>query len=277
VRCSLEVTMMGSGAGEEPLKQGFRTAAVTRIGGVVRRSAGSWSPAVHGWLTHLAEVGVELAPRPVALDLDAGIEELTYLPGVVPSGGASPEYLWSDDTLAATAQMVRRFHDAAGSFVPPARAAWQETMAFPGGGDVICHNDLAPWNTVFVGQRPTAFIDWDEAATGPRAWDVVYALWHFVPLYGDPATDPFGLGQFEPRARRCRLFCDAYGLGPRDRAGLVNRIVLRQRTVYRAMSEGARAGEPAYVRLWEMGAGAGIQRQIEYVNVHRPELEDALA
>jgi len=56
----------------------------------------------------------------------------------------------------------------AASFTPPAGAAWQQIAAFPGGGEVICHNDLAPWNTVFARERPVAFIDWDLAAPGPR-------------------------------------------------------------------------------------------------------------
>lgn len=230
------------GPGEEPLTEGFRTPVVRRVGDVVRRNAGPWSPAVHAWLARLAEVGAGLAPRPVALDLEAGTEELTYVPGVVLSGGASPGYLWHDDTLTAVARLVRRLHDTAQSFVSPAGAAWQQAMAFPGGGDVICHNDLAPWNTVFAGERPVAFIDWDEAAPGPRWWDVVYALWHFVPLYGDPASDPFGLAEFEPRGRRSRLFCDAYGLQDRER--LVDQIVQRQRSVYRVFRDGFRATQP---------------------------------
>ena len=52
--------------------------------------------------------------------------------------------------------------------------------------------DLAcTWNTVFSEERPAAFIDWDLSAPGPRWWDVAYALWHFVPLYGDTDSDPF--------------------------------------------------------------------------------------
>jgi hypothetical protein len=64
--------------------------------------------AVHAWLAPLAETGAGLAPQPVALDLDAGAEELTYIPGVVLSGGASPGYLWHDGALVAVAQLVRR-------------------------------------------------------------------------------------------------------------------------------------------------------------------------
>lgn len=37
------------------------------------------------------------------------------------------------------------------------------------------------------------------------------------PLYGDPESDPFDVSVFEPRARRARLFYDAYGL--EDRTG----------------------------------------------------------
>jgi hypothetical protein len=142
---------------EEPLTGGFITSSVTRSGSNVRRSGGPWSPAVHAWLAHLAHAGINVAPRPVRLDLDAGTEELTYIDGTVLSGGASPPYLWRDGTLTALARLIRRFHDAATSFSPPAGAAWQRTAAFPGGGDVICHNDLAPWNTAFADADATVF------------------------------------------------------------------------------------------------------------------------
>lgn len=259
---------------EESLTGGFITSSVTRSGSNVRRSAGPWSPAVHAWLAHLARAGINVAPRPVRLDLDAGTEELTYIDGTVLSGGASPPYLWRDGTLTALARLIRQFHDAAATFTPPAGAAWQQTAAHPAGGDVICHNDLAPWNTAFAGERPVGFIDWDLAAPGPRWWDVSYALWHFVPLYGDPGSDPFDLAEFEPRARRTRLFCNAYDL--EDRHGLVDKILERQRAVHTAIKHGAETGDPAYRRLWELGAGAGIERQIDYVRAHRSALEDAL-
>ncbi|MGO9081084.1 MAG: hypothetical protein ACLQDY_18945 [Streptosporangiaceae bacterium] len=81
--------------------------------------------------------------------------------------------------------------------------------------------------------------------------------------------------QLEPRARRARLFCDAYGLT--GRTGLADQIVRRQLAVHDAIKRQAEAGDAAYVRLWELGAGTGIQRQAEFVRAHRRELEDALA
>ncbi|MGI9000827.1 MAG: phosphotransferase [Pseudonocardia sp.] len=261
---------------EQELTGGFLTGSVTRSGDRVQRSAGPWSPAIHSWLAHLDARGggVNVAPRPVDLDPGGRVEVLSFLDGDVPSGGASPPYLWREETLSAVARLVRRFHDASVEFTPPPQARWQSAVACPGGGEVICHNDLAPWNTVFVHERPVGFIDWDLAAPGTRLWDVAFALWHFVPLYGDPESDPFDVTVFEPRARRARLFCDAYGLGERGR--VVDLVIERQLAARTAIEQGAQAGDPAYERLWELGAGDGIDRQMRYVRRHRHELERAL-
>lgn len=260
---------------QQQLTGGFLAASVTRTGDTVQRTAGHWSPTVHAWLTYLAASGIELAPRPVRLDLATGVEVLSYLDGIVLSGGASPPYLWRDGTLTRVAKLVRRFHDASAGFSVPANADWQPTVAYPAGGEVICHNDLAPWNTVFAGEQPVGFIDWDLAAPGPRLWDVAFALWHFVPLYGNPASDPFDVTVFEPRTRRTRLFCDAYGLT--ERHGVVDMVIERQRAARAAIEHGAEGGDPAYQRLVELGAGDGIGRQINFVERHSRELQHALA
>ncbi len=260
---------------QQQLTGGFLAASVTRSGDTVRRTAGHWSPAVHAWLAYLAASGIELGPRPVRLDLAAGVEVLSYLDGTVLSGGASPPYLWRDETLTMVAKLVRRFHDASAGFTVPPDADWQPTVAYPAGGEVICHNDLAPWNTVFIDEQPVGFIDWDLAAPGPRLWDVTFALWHFVPLYGDPASDPFDVKEFEPRARRARLLCDAYGLS--DRREVVDMVIERQLAARAAIEHGAKAGNPAYQRLVELGAGDGIGRQVNYVEQNSRELQQALA
>ena len=61
------------------------------------------STAVHAGLAHLATAVAGVAARPVSVDRAAGVEIMSYLDGTVPSGGASPPYLWSNDTVTAVA------------------------------------------------------------------------------------------------------------------------------------------------------------------------------
>lgn len=256
----------------EVVLSGGHLTPVVRIGDTVHRGAGPWTPAVHALLSHLREAGLEIGPQPLGLDA-RGLEIVSYIEGDVPSGGASPPWLWTDDTIIMVARLVRAFHDATPGFHPPAGTRWQSAGAAPGGGPVICHNDLAPWNTVFRNERPVAFIDWDLAAPGSRVWDIAFAIWHFVPLYGedDPCHPDRDLGL------RTRLFCDVYGLEDTDRRRLIEVIHERQMMTYYTFQREASAGEPSYVRLWEAGAGEGILRQFDFLERHRSEIEQRLA
>jgi thiamine kinase-like enzyme len=79
----------------------------------------------------------------------------------------------------------------------------------------VCHNELFPWNTVFRSGVPVAFIDWDTAAPGPRAWDLGFAAWRWVPFFRDEKCRAVGLPPgIAEKARRFRLLLDAYGLEP---------------------------------------------------------------
>jgi hypothetical protein len=80
-------------------------------------------PAVHAWLAHLAQAGADVAPRPVRLVQAARVKEVTYIEGKPSAAASHPGYLWREDTLARLARLVRRVHDAAASFTPPADAA----------------------------------------------------------------------------------------------------------------------------------------------------------
>ena len=60
-----------------------------------------------------------------------------------------------------------------------------------------------------------AFIDWDTAAPGPRAWDLGFIASVWVPFWHDGLCRasglPTGVGE---KARRFRLLLEAYGLKP---------------------------------------------------------------
>lgn len=239
---------------EIPFADGNVTGAV-RVDETVRRGTGPWTPAIHPLLNHLERVGFEAAPRVLGFD-EQGREVLTYI-----VGETSPdprESFGTDEALAEVAQLLRRYHDATTSFVPSPNAPWRFQVGAPRTGDVICNNDIAPWNTIVAGGRPVAFIDWDFATPGPRIWDVAHALWRFVPLYEDPV-----FGTLAEQSRRLRLFCNAYGLENRDE--LLLTIFRRQRALHDSMKAWAEAGEPAFAAMWRDGHGDMVMRDYDYL------------
>ncbi|MFN8500087.1 MAG: phosphotransferase [Anaerolineae bacterium] len=239
------------------------TSVVVRVGDTVRRTTGFWTPAVHALLRYLETVGFEGAPRVLGFDA-RGREILTFIPGqTIPPSLAGYH---SDDVLAAVAVLLRRCHDATADFRPAPSAPWRSGVGAPGVAEVICHNDIAPWNTVVRDGAPVAFIDWDFAAPGRRIWDVAYALWRFAPLY--PAEN---FGTLAERARRMTLFCDAYGLA--DRRGLLAVIEWRQAVHYSTLAAWAESGLPAFERLWREGHGEAMLRDLTWLRAHRVELE----
>ncbi len=254
-------------AGEEIRFADGNITPVARIGGTVRRAAGHWTPAVHALLRHLEAAGFDGAPCVLGFD-ERGREVLTYI-----EGRTGQPSLWdcgSDGTLVEVARFIRRYHDAVATFRAPADADWQFQVGAPRAGGIICHNDLAPWNTVFAGNRPVALIDWDFAAPAPRLWDLAHALWRFTPLYADDGADE-GFGPPEERARRMALFCDAYGLA--DRRHLLDTIERRQQVLYDTVAVWGRAGVPGFAELWRDGHGDGILNDLAYLQHHREELE----
>jgi hypothetical protein len=245
---------------EMAFADGNVTGAV-RVGGTVRRNTGPWTPAIHALLRHLERVGFPGAPHVLGID-GRGREMLTYVEGETdPDPRVS---FHSDEALAEAARLLRLYHDATVGFAAPAGAAWRLQVGAPAAGEVICHNDVAPYNTVVAGGRPVAFIDWDFAAPGPREWDIAHALWRFTPLY-----DGEEFGSPSQQAQRMAAFCDAYGLG--DRRNLVATIERRQRVLYESLRTWAAAGDPAFAAMWHEGHGEGVLRDISHIRRHRVE------
>ena len=80
---------------------------------------------------------------------DQGRQVLEFIPGQL---ALEAEPLTRGE-LQRVGGMVRAIHDASESFVPAPDASW--TSAIPAPGDeLICHNDLAPWNLILA-----AFVD----------------------------------------------------------------------------------------------------------------------
>lgn len=250
---------------EQPFEDG-NVSAVVRIGDTVRRSSGPWTPAVHALLRHLERAGFSGATRVLGMDAQ-GREILSYIDGVtIPS---TLEGFRQEAVLVDAARLLRRYHDAAATFVPPADAAWRFSVGAPRAGEVICHNDIAPWNMIMQQGQAAAFIDWDFAAPGPREWDIAYALWRFTPLYDEETFGPP-----EERARRMNLFCTAYGL--EVRGGMLEMTRRRMLVLYESLKTWAAEGIPAFAAMWRDGHGDGMLRDIAYLDQHRAVLAAGL-
>lgn len=257
---------------ETPL-HGGNVSTVVKAGDTVRRSTGPWTPAVHALLRHLESVGYTGAPRALGID-EKGREVLSFVEGEC---GDYPlaEHWTTDAALTTVATMLRLFHDAQRGFVPPAGATWRSFGPPPPDTEVICHHDAAPHNVVWRPDGSLAMIDFDLASPGARIYDVAYSAWTWVPLFSD--RDSATLGWKQPdRARRLRLFADAYGLTPRDRERLVR--VIRRRIVdhVEGIRRMAAAGEPAFVRIVQRGHLRRPMRDLRILDAERAHWEHAL-
>lgn len=223
---------------EEPLAGGAVSGPV-RVGDTVRRPPASAE--VHRVLRHLELVGFDGAPRLLGTD-EKGRDVLTYIPGTVPIGPS-----FEDAALVSAARLIRRYHKSVGTGAD---------------GTTICHNDLAPRNTIFQGTTAVALVDWDFVVTAPPLWDVAHAVWQFVFF-------PFGTPSAEP-ARHLQLFLDAYELPAADRADLLPTVVTRMHSSADGIDRRAKAGEHAFVRLAAEGVAETIRAEAEWVTYWKP-------
>jgi hypothetical protein len=203
-----------------------------RVGDTVRRRAGPWTPAVHALLRFLEREGFD-APRVIGMD-EKGREVLAFIDGEVHTGHPLPlpDAVFREDFMVAAARQLRRYHDVVARFAPPADARWR--LVSPEPHELICHNDWSPWNALFRSGRFALTLDWDLAGPGPRLWDGGNAAFSWVPLIAGATAVP----NIDERARRLRIFCDAYRL--RERGGLLAAMRARLMYVGRFIEEQAR-------------------------------------
>jgi hypothetical protein len=254
---------------EVPLSGGNLT-SVVRVGATVRRTMQPWNTTVHHLLRQLEESHLDLAPRFLGID-ERGREILSYIPGEV---GFFP-YVWTEECLVSAATLLRRYHDATTQFRQPSQANWQFVYPDETRHEVICHNDFAPYNLVFVDQTVHALIDFDTCGPGPRLWDLAYAVYWFVPLYPHDLPYARGLNDALQANQRLQRFCMAYGISYTQE--LLDMVELRLEALCQLLITRAANGEQAYQTMIEEGHLAGYQQSLATFRAHRPLLEQHLS
>jgi thiamine kinase-like enzyme len=189
----------------------------------------------------LQQEGFDGAPRVHGI-ADQRREVLDYIEGYV----VHPHHvdrIESDAALAEVASVIRRFHDAASSFTESRAYVWSDRGSDPAGrNEILCHNDLAPWNLVRSSEGRWVFIDWDLAAPGRRSWDLAWALLSFIPLMPDTNLDDVRTRQ------RIAVFRNSYGVSE-FREDVLSVAVERCRREADLIHRLGAAGEMPYARL----------------------------
>lgn len=206
----------------ELLEGGWQT-EVRRVGDSVLRASGPQSRSVMRLLSHLADHGFDAAPRPIDGGFAAdGREQITF------EEGASPQPLaWTDDAVWQIGVLLRRLHDATAAFPVADDDVWHPWFArgLPGDSIVIGHGDLAPWNILAIDDRPTTFIDWDNAGPVDATWELAQVAWLNAQLHDDDVAALNDFPDAATRIRQCAAILDGYGLASSGRTGFADKMI----------------------------------------------------
>jgi Phosphotransferase enzyme family len=246
---------------------------VVRVGPHVLRPSSPYSASTHALLRAVRSAGFEGASLPVGID-DDGRERLMFVEGesALP---LYPDWSQSDAALASIARLLRGLHDAAREFDAKS-FTWDDSLADPVGGTIMCHNDVCLENVVFRDGLAVALLDFDFSAPGRPVFDVATLAKMCVPIDDDVNAARLGWRSSD-RPARLRVVADAYGLGTAHRPELIPALVESMACGASYVRKCVQAGVPAYVRMWSaMGGEERFTRRLEWWEDNRESFVEAL-
>ena len=228
----------------EPEPKAGRVTEFVRIGDTVRRSPTGSSASVRQLLTHLEDAGFDGAPRYLDTEPD-GSMVLSWIEGWVPTDAEC--WRLGRSELSSVGELLRSYHDCVAGFAP--ETGFEEGPQAVAAGQVVCHGDIAPRNTVFGDGRATAFIDWDGIFVSTPMWDLAHAVWQFAPVCDDADRWLGGWPSPPDRSARIAALVGGYRLSA-DRADELADMVAEviagcRRSVVRKIA----AGIPAFIQM----------------------------
>jgi len=245
---------------EELLLSGGNTGGrVVRVGSTVRKAWTDSTPSVLAYMTAVRTAGVDV---PAVLGRDElGRQSTEFIPGKL----ALDSDPLTRAELHRVGAMVRAIHDVSEGYIPDPEATWQAAIPAPG-AELICHNDLAPWNLI-IGER-WAFIDWDGSAPSTRLWDLAYAAQAFTLSNVEQAP--------EKSAGLLAAFVDGYRADASMRAALPAALSGRAAAMYDLLKSAHDAGREPWSSMFSEGHGEHWRAATLYASQHQELWNQAL-
>jgi Ser/Thr protein kinase RdoA (MazF antagonist) len=245
---------------EQELTGGNASESVVRVGHTVRKPWLENSSAVQSYLGALRSSGVDV-PQPLGRDED-GRHVVEYVEGVL----ALDQLPLGQDDLLRVGRMIRQIHDASETVVIPHPGGWKMLLQAEK-PNLMCHNDLAPWNLI-MGDR-WVFIDWDGAGPSTRLWDLAYAAQSFGLLFdGQPVEDA---------AVRLRAVVDGYEADDELRKALPAAMAKRTAAMFNLLKSSHKTGFQPWADMYVDGHGEHWRGAAQYVACHQAAWKQALA
>jgi len=258
---------------EEQLNGGIANAGkVSRAGAHVLRPSSAHSNSIHAFLRAVRRAGFVGAPLPVGIDAD-GRERLEFIEGDVPVP-PYPEWSQTDTALASIAKLLRGLHDGGRGF-DALSCTWNDGLADPAGGTLVCHNDVELSNVVFRDGIAVGLIDFEFAAPGRAVYDLAHLARLCVPI--DDEFDQARMGWTPAdRPARLRVVADAYGLDRAGRADLLAAMPDAMARIESAVRRAVEAGDPNTIAMWtRTGGGERYDRRRRWWADHYDEFVSA--
>lgn len=222
-------------------------------------------------LLNLEQSGFGGAPRVVGSGPDGGVV-LTWIEGWVPTDLEA----WKLDlnALESVGELLRSYHDHVRGFRPD--AGFEEGPQEVAEGQIVCHGDVAPRNTVFREGRAVAFIDWDGIWVSEPMWDLAHAVWQFGPVCADGDLLVQDWPAPPDRSERIAALVGGYRLDTSQAQCLADMVVEVIAGIRRSVDRKAAAGSPAFVRMRDEGVLDDLDRQQQAAEQQHSLIADAV-
>lgn len=247
---------------------GGRVGKIYKVEETVVRPSNIWTQHVHNFLNFLHQRGANFVPKPFGFN-EKNEEILSFMPGDV-YNYPLPEKLLNDSMVVSAAQLLLKFHQYSEEYVSflTNTEQWMLPSTFP--IEVMCHGDFAPYNVTIQNDEAVGIIDFDTLHPGPKMWDIVYAIYRWVPFTNPESPD--SNGTLKVSIRKAKLFLDTYGINNEDRKSFVKILIKRLESLIEFMRKEASGGNEDFQSHINDGHLQLYLDDIEYLKINENEI-----